>query len=129
VLSSGYYDAYYNRALRVRRRILADFSAAFIGQGCHCVVTPSSPGPAFKIGEKTSDPLAMYLEDVYTVGVNLAGLPAMVVPSGFAEEGGKRLPIGLQLIAAAFDEESMFRAARMFERATAWTGQSPPQAL
>lgn len=126
VLSSGYYDAYYTKALRVRRRILADFTAAFSQQGCHCVLTPASPGPAFTLGEKTGDPLAMYLEDVYTVGVNLAGLPAMVVPAGFAKVGETRLPVGIQLIAPAFAEETMFRAARMFERATDWAGQRPP---
>lgn len=119
VLSSGYYDAYYTTALKARRRILADFEGVFAA-GCHAILTPTSPSPAFKVGEKTSDPLSMYLEDVYTVGVNLAGLPAMSVPAGMAriEDGGRRtdLPVGVQLIAPAFDESTMLRAARMLER-------------
>lgn len=119
VLSSGYYDAYYSTALKARRKILADFEAAFAA-GCHAILMPTSPSPAFKIGAKASDPLAMYLEDVYTVGVNLAGLPAMSVPAGLArvDDGGRRveLPVGVQLIAPAFDESTMLRSARMLER-------------
>lgn len=115
VLSSGYYDAYYTTALKVRRRLLADFTSAF--QQCHAVLMPASPGPAFKIGEKTSDPLALYLEDVYTVAVNLAGLPGMTIPAGWANEGGSRLPIGMQIICPAFEEGRMLRIARTLERA------------
>ncbi len=139
VLSSGYYDAYYATALQARRRILADFTSAFNDQGCHCIAMPASPGPAFRLGEKTDDPLSMYLEDVYTVGVNLAGLPALVQPMGFvappslagradasAGLGGGPLPVGLQLIAQAFDESTLFRAARMYERATDWHLHTPP---
>ena len=126
VLSSGYYDAYYNTALKVRRRILADFNAAFIGSNpCHVILMPATPGPAFKMGEKMNDPLAMYLEDVYTVGVNLAGLPGMSVPAGFADVDGKRLPVGVQLIAPAFEEAIMLRAARMFEKATGFGSEAP----
>jgi aspartyl-tRNA(Asn)/glutamyl-tRNA(Gln) amidotransferase subunit A len=119
VLSAGYYDAYYTTALKVRRKIKGDYDAAFApeGGGCHALLLPSSTGPAFRLGEKTSDPLAMYLEDVYTVGVNLAGLPAVTVPGGFADEGGRRLPVGLQLIGPAWDEARLLRIARMLERA------------
>jgi aspartyl-tRNA(Asn)/glutamyl-tRNA(Gln) amidotransferase subunit A len=124
VLSSGYYDAYYNTALKVRRKILADFNAAF-ATPCHVILMPATPGPAFRLGEKTADPLAMYLEDVYTVGVNLAGLPGMTVPAGFAEIEGKRLPVGVQLIAPAFDESTMLRTARMFERDTGFGEEAP----
>jgi aspartyl-tRNA(Asn)/glutamyl-tRNA(Gln) amidotransferase subunit A len=129
VLSSGYYEAYYNTALKVRRKIKADYDAAFAGRGaagCHALLLPSSPAPAFKLGEKLQDPLAMYLEDVYTVGVNLAGLPAITVPGGMADVAGKQLPIGLQLIAPAFQEGPLLRIARMFEQATPWHTMSPP---
>jgi aspartyl-tRNA(Asn)/glutamyl-tRNA(Gln) amidotransferase subunit A len=124
VLSSGYYDAYYNTALKVRRKILADFNAAFASP-CHVILMPATPGPAFKLGEKTADPLAMYLEDVYTVGVNLAGLPGMTMPAGFAEVEGKSLPVGVQLVAPAFEEAVMLRAARMFERETRFGERAP----
>ena len=113
-LSSGYYDAYYNTALRVRRKLKMEFDALF-ARGIHAVITPTAPNPAFKLGEKTGDPLAMYLEDVYTVPVNLAGLPAASIPCGFADDRGSRLPVGLQLIAQAFEETALLRAARMFE--------------
>jgi aspartyl-tRNA(Asn)/glutamyl-tRNA(Gln) amidotransferase subunit A len=130
VLSSGYYEAYYNTALKVRRKILADFNAAFQGdpasaQPCHVILMPATPGPAFKLGEKTADPLAMYLEDVYTVGVNLAGLPGMTLPAGFAEVEGKHLPVGVQLVAPAFEESVMLRAARMFEQETNFGMRAP----
>ncbi len=120
VLSSGYYDAYYNTALKVRRRILEEFTTVFRGDAsrpaCHAILMPTTPGPAFKIGEKTSDPLAMYLEDVYTVAVNLAGLPAMSIPAGAVGDKGARLPLGVQVIAPAFHESIMLRIARMLER-------------
>jgi aspartyl-tRNA(Asn)/glutamyl-tRNA(Gln) amidotransferase subunit A len=118
VLSSGYYEAYYLMALKARRRIKADFDAAFAA-GCHALLMPASPGPAFRLGERSADPLAMYLEDVYTVGVNLAGLPAVTVPAGFAVEGASRLPIGLQLVGPAWDEARLLRIARMVELALA----------
>jgi len=122
VLSSGYYDAYYNTALKVRRKIKGDFDQIFseAGNGCHVVLTPSTPGPAFTLGEKTSDPLAMYLEDVYTVGINLAGLPALSMPAGMIKSGESMLPLGMQLIAQAFDERTLLRAARMFELHTSF---------
>jgi aspartyl-tRNA(Asn)/glutamyl-tRNA(Gln) amidotransferase subunit A len=115
VLSSGYYDAYYTTALRARRKILADFNAAF-DRGCQAILLPSSPSPAFKIGEKTSDPLALYLEDVYTVAVNLAGLPALTFPTALASLEGAKLPIGMQLIGRPFDESALLRIARQHER-------------
>ncbi len=124
VLSSGYYDAYYTTALKVRRRLKRDFDAAFRA-GCHAVLMPATPGPAFRIGEKTGDPMAMYLEDVYTVAVNLAGLPGLSMPAGFAEEGGKSLPLGVQLIGQPFEEAGLLRIARMFEKATAWASRRP----
>ncbi|MCC6428490.1 MAG: Asp-tRNA(Asn)/Glu-tRNA(Gln) amidotransferase subunit GatA [Phycisphaerales bacterium] len=115
VLSSGYYDAYYNTALKVRRKIKADYDAAFIAEGCHAILMPAAPGPAFRIGEKVDDPLAMYLEDLYTVGVNLAGLPGITVPGGFAQIDGTRLPVGMQLVGPAWSEGQLLRIARMFE--------------
>jgi aspartyl-tRNA(Asn)/glutamyl-tRNA(Gln) amidotransferase subunit A len=116
-LSSGYYDAYYTTALKARRAIKGDFDRAFAE--CHAILMPASPGPAFKLGEKTADPMAMYLEDVYTVGVNLAGLPAITVPAGFADDPGARLPIGMQLVGPAWSEATLLRVARMFERENA----------
>lgn len=125
-LSAGYYDAYYNTALKVRRKIKGDFDNAFTNEGCHAILLPSSPTPAFRIGEKT-DPLSMYLEDVYTVGANLAGLPGIAMPGGFAAvegglggEGGSalELPVGVQLIGRAWEEDVLLRIARMFEEAT-----------
>lgn len=124
VLSSGYYEAYYTTALKARRLIQRDFDRCF-DAGCHAVLMPSSPGPAFRLGEKTSDPLAMYLEDVYTVGVNLAGLPGVTIPAGFARVDGVELPVGVQLVARAFDEETLLRTARMFEKANP-AGQREP---
>jgi aspartyl-tRNA(Asn)/glutamyl-tRNA(Gln) amidotransferase subunit A len=115
VLSSGYYDAYYGRACRVRRLIHDDYTRAFTQ--CHAILMPAAPGPAFTLGEKSGDALAMYLEDVYTVGVNLAGLPAITVPTGNARRGGALLPIGMQLIGPPMHDLTVLRAARMLERA------------
>jgi aspartyl-tRNA(Asn)/glutamyl-tRNA(Gln) amidotransferase subunit A len=115
-LSSGYYDAYYLTALKARRRIKSDFDAAW-GSGCHALLMPISPGPAFRLGER-ADPMAMYLEDVYTVGVNLAGLPAVAVPGGWAEDGGSRLPVGVQLVGPAWQEAPLLRIARLLESAS-----------
>ncbi len=123
-LSSGYYDAYYNRALKVRRLIKQDFDNAFTG--CDAILCPSTPGPAFKFGEKIDDPLAMYLNDVYTVNSNLAGNASLSLPGGFVEQDGKRLPLGLQLIAPAFEEAKLLRIARLHEKATGYTQQRPP---
>ncbi|MEM6755655.1 MAG: Asp-tRNA(Asn)/Glu-tRNA(Gln) amidotransferase subunit GatA [Planctomycetota bacterium] len=114
-LSSGYYDAYYNRALSIRRLIKRDFDTAF--ESCDVVLTPTTTGPAFRLGEKADDPLTMYLNDVYTVGANLAGLPGVSLPAGTADVDGKPLPLGMQLIGPAFAERDLLRAARMLESA------------
>jgi aspartyl-tRNA(Asn)/glutamyl-tRNA(Gln) amidotransferase subunit A len=119
-LSSGYRDAYYLKALKVRRLIRQDFDQALAQ--CDVIAGPTSPTVAFKIGERSSDPLAMYLADVYTIGANLAGLPGVSVPCGFSKDG---LPIGLQLLSGPFEEEKLLRAARMYERATDWHRQRP----
>lgn len=119
-LSSGYRDAYYLKALKVRRLIKADYDAAFTR--CDVLAGPTSPTVAFPLGERTADPLSMYLADVYTIGANLAGLPAVSVPCGFNSEG---LPIGLQLIGPMLAEEKLLRAARMYERATDWHQRRP----
>ncbi len=110
VLSSGYYDAYYRKAGQVRTLMRRDFDAAF--SRCDLIVTPVSPTTAFKIGEKTEDPLTMYLSDIFTIPVNLAGLPAMSLPCGF---DGRGLPIGLQIIGKPLDEALMLQAAYLFE--------------
>jgi aspartyl-tRNA(Asn)/glutamyl-tRNA(Gln) amidotransferase subunit A len=112
VLSAGYYDAYYARAQKLRTLIAHDFSAAF--SHCDVLLTPATPGPAFAIGEKTADPVSMYLNDVFTVTVNLAGLPGLAVPAGFTGDG---LPLGLQIIGKAFDEATVLRAGRAIELA------------
>jgi len=114
-LSAGYYDAYYLKALKVRRLIYNDYEQAF--QKVDVIASPVAPTPAFKIGELIDDPLAMYLTDIYTLGANMAGLPGISVPAGLSQDG---LPIGLQLLAPAFAEEAMLRAARMFESAANW---------
>jgi aspartyl-tRNA(Asn)/glutamyl-tRNA(Gln) amidotransferase subunit A len=115
VLSSGYKDAYYVKALQVRRLIKNDFDRAFAE--CDVLIGPTSPTPAFKIGAKADDPLAMYLSDIYTIGCNLAGIAGVSIPCGFTRGG---LPIGLQLLAPPFAEEKLLRAARMYERETDW---------
>lgn len=120
VLSAGYYDAYYMQAQKVRARIAEDFDKAFMG--CDVILTPTAPSAAFAIGEKMDDPIAMYLNDVFTVPASMAGLPAISVPAGFDEHG---LPLGLQMIGPAFGEETLFRAARVLEDASnfdAWSG-------
>jgi aspartyl-tRNA(Asn)/glutamyl-tRNA(Gln) amidotransferase subunit A len=116
VLSSGYYDAYYKRALQARRLIKEEFDRAFAS--CDVVLGPTSPVAAFPFGGKT-DPLSMYLCDVYTVNTNIAGIPGISINGGFADEAGTRLPVGLQLQAPAFAEETLLRAARMLEIALA----------
>jgi len=115
VLSAGYYDAYYARAQKLRSLIKRDFERAF--ELCDVLLTPTTPGPAFAVGAKTSDPLEMYLQDVFTVTVNLAGLPGISVPAGLSETG---LPLGLQLIGKAFDEGTLLRAAQAIETAAAF---------
>jgi aspartyl-tRNA(Asn)/glutamyl-tRNA(Gln) amidotransferase subunit A len=114
-LSAGYYDAYYLKALKVRRLIRNDFDAAF--QQVDLIVGPTSPTPPFKIGEKANDPLSMYLEDLYTVSANLAGIGGISIPCGFTNSG---LPIGLQLQAPPLEEDRLLRAAHMFQQATDW---------
>jgi aspartyl-tRNA(Asn)/glutamyl-tRNA(Gln) amidotransferase subunit A len=112
VLSAGYYDAYYSRAQKLRTLIKRDFDQAF--EKCDVLLTPATPGPAFGVGAKTTDPLEMYLQDVFTVTVNLAGLPGIAVPAGLTTTG---LPLGLQLIGKAFDEATLLRAAQAIETA------------
>jgi len=123
-LSAGYYDAYYLKAQKVRTLIRREFDAAF--EKYDVLVAPVSPTPAFRIGEKTGDPLQMYLSDVCTLPVNIAGLPGISVPCGFATaEDGARLPIGLQIIAKPFDEATLLRAAYAYEQSTAWHKERP----
>jgi aspartyl-tRNA(Asn)/glutamyl-tRNA(Gln) amidotransferase subunit A len=119
-LSAGYADKYYAKALQVRRLIRQDFDTAF--EQVDVIAGPVTPTPAFKMGEKTSDPLAMYLSDIYTISANLAGLPGVSIPCGLSSQ---QLPIGLQLLAPPFEEERMLRAARMFERETDWNLRRP----
>jgi aspartyl-tRNA(Asn)/glutamyl-tRNA(Gln) amidotransferase subunit A len=119
-LSSGYYDAYYLKALKVRNLIRQDFTTAF--KQVDCLMGPTAPEVAFKLGEKTDDPLKMYLSDIYTIAVNLAGLPAISIPCGFNSEN---LPIGLQIISPAFTEEKLLRIARMFEATTDYLTKIP----
>jgi aspartyl-tRNA(Asn)/glutamyl-tRNA(Gln) amidotransferase subunit A len=111
-LSAGYYDAYYLKAQRVRALVARDFAQAF--ERVDCLLTPTAPSAAFAIGEHSGDPVAMYLNDVFTVPANLAGLPAISVPAGLSADG---LPLGLQLIGRAFDEETVLRVAQVLERA------------
>lgn len=113
VLSSGYYDAYYGKAQSVRAKIQDDFNNAF--KDVDLIATPTAPTPAFKIGKNTSDPLQMYLEDIFTVGANLAGVPAISIPAGVKNEEGKALPIGVQLMAPLFGEQLLFEAGKKFE--------------
>ncbi len=119
VLSSGYYDAYYNMANAVRELLKADFAKAFAvesagGYGVDAIITPTAPAPAFKIGEKVSDPVAMYLEDIFTVTANLIGVPAMSIPAGEKEVDGKKLPIGIQLTSAGGREDVLFELGKAF---------------
>jgi len=118
VLSSGYYDAYYARAQKLRTLISRDFTEAF--KTCDVLLTPATPGPAFGVGEKTADPVSMYLNDVFTVTVNLAGLPGISVPAGLTANG---LPLGLQFIGKAFDEATILRAARATEQAAGFAAK------
>jgi aspartyl-tRNA(Asn)/glutamyl-tRNA(Gln) amidotransferase subunit A len=119
-LSAGYYEAYYGRAQRVRTRIRQDFDRAFAE--VDVIVSPTAPTPAFRLGEKVEDPLAMYLNDVFTIPAPLAGLPALSVPCGYARDG---LPIGLQLTGRPFDEATLFRVAGAYEAATDWRRRPP----
>jgi len=124
VLRSGYADRYYDRALRARRLVGEQYRALFAGGVSACVL-PTTPGPAFGLGEKGADPLAMYLEDVFTVAPALAGLPAVSVPAGLSDAGGVRLPVGVQLVGRAFEEGSLLSLARAVERGVGPIGPSP----
>jgi aspartyl-tRNA(Asn)/glutamyl-tRNA(Gln) amidotransferase subunit A len=119
-LSSGYYEAYYRKAQQARTLIKQDFERAF--QEVDAIVTPTSPTIAFKVGEKSADPLQMYLSDIFTISVNLAGVPGISIPCGFARDN---LPIGLQLIGKHFDEESLLKVAYAYEQATEWHKRRP----
>ncbi len=119
-LSHGYYEAYYLRALKVRTLIKQDFDRVF--GDFDCIVTPTSPTPAFKMGEKSKDPLKMYLSDIYTISANLAGIPAISIPCGFTKQG---LPVGLQILAKPFAEEMLFRLAHAYEQGTEWHKMKP----
>jgi aspartyl-tRNA(Asn)/glutamyl-tRNA(Gln) amidotransferase subunit A len=112
VLSSGYYDAYYNRANKLRQVITNDFIKAF--EKVDIIITPTTPSPAFKIGEKNNDPVSMYLEDIFTVTANLTGLPAMSIPSGTVDIEGKKLPLGIQITGRHGDEGTLFEAGKDF---------------
>ncbi len=119
VLSAGYYDAYYLKAQQLRRLIAQDFEQAF--KQCDVIMGPAAPGTAFKTGEKTNDPVAMYLEDLYTIAVNLAGLPGMSVPAGFSNG----LPVGLQIIGNYFSEARMLNIGHQYQQVTDWHKQMP----
>lgn len=121
VLSAGYYDAYYLKAQQVRTLILRDYDQAF--ERVDVVAMPTSPVPPFRIGERVSDPLQMYLGDIFTVSANLAAVPAISIPCGFT---ANRLPIGLQLTGRRFDEATLLRMADAYERDTQWWNQQPP---
>jgi aspartyl-tRNA(Asn)/glutamyl-tRNA(Gln) amidotransferase subunit A len=124
VLSSGYYDAYYLRAQKVRELIRRDFAKAF--EKVDALVSPTSPVPAFKLGERVADPLQMYLADIFTIAANLAGICGISVPCGFADVDGRRLPIGLQLLGKALDEERILQIAHAYEHSTDWHKARPP---
>jgi aspartyl-tRNA(Asn)/glutamyl-tRNA(Gln) amidotransferase subunit A len=120
VLSHGYYDAYYIKAQKLRRLIAEDFTAAF--KKCDMIMGPTTPSTAFNIGEKAGDPVQMYLSDIFTIAVNLAGLPGMSIPAGF---GGKNHPIGLHLIGNYFDEARMLNMAHQYQQSTDWHMRMP----
>lgn len=118
-LSAGYYDAYYRKAQQIRRLIAEDFRAAFAA--VDVIAGPSSPSPAFRFGEKSSDPVTMYLEDIYTIAANLAGVPALSIPAGLADG----LPVGLQLIGRHLDEARILNVAHRFQQVTDWHLRRP----
>src|SRR4026209_2199576 len=124
VLSSGYYDAYYLRAQKVRELIRQDFAKVF--EKVDAFISPTSPVPAFKLGERTADPLQMYLADIFTIAANLAGICGISVPCGFAEANGHRLPIGLQLLGQPLDEARILQIAHAYEQSTDWHKARPP---
>jgi aspartyl-tRNA(Asn)/glutamyl-tRNA(Gln) amidotransferase subunit A len=124
VLSSGYYDAFYLRAQKVRTLIRRDFTQAF--EKVDALVCPTSPEPAFRKGERTNDPLRMYLADIFTIAANLAGICGISVPCGFAEEAGKQLPVGLQFLGRELDEARLLGIAHAYEITTPWSRMRPP---
>ncbi|MBD3646242.1 MAG: Asp-tRNA(Asn)/Glu-tRNA(Gln) amidotransferase GatCAB subunit A, partial [Pseudomonadales bacterium] len=119
-LSAGYYDAYYRKAQQIRRLIKNDFVEAF--RDVDILVGPVSPTTAFALGEKSNDPIAMYLQDIYTTASNLAGLPALSIPAGFSDG----LPVGLQLVGNYLDEQTLLRVGHRFQKATDWHLKTPP---
>ncbi len=119
-LSAGYYDAFYGQAQKVRTLVIRDYERAF--ERFDLLVSPTSPTTAFRIGEKTDDPVAMYLSDIFTIPADLAGVPAISVPCGTDGDG---LPVGLQFTGKALDEATVLRAAHAFEQDLAWTGRPP----
>ena len=121
VLSAGYYEAYYRKASQVRTLIIGDFRRAF--DQVDLIVTPVAPTPAFRRGEKTADPLQMYLTDIFTISANLAGIPGLSLPCGFSSQG---LPIGLQILGNHFEEEKILQAGSAFEQATDFHLRRPP---
>lgn len=123
VLSSGYYDAYYLRGQKVRTLIRKDFTEAF--EKVDAIICPTSPEPAFKIGERSDDPLRMYLADIFTIAANLAGICGITLPCGFAEVEGRKLPIGLQLLGKPFDETGLLKIAHAYEQSTDWHRARP----
>ena len=123
VLSSGYYDAYYLRAQKVRELIRQDFAEVF--EKVDALVSPTSPVPAFKLGERTADPLQMYLADIFTNAANLAGICGISLPCGFAQADGHRLPIGLQLLGKALEETRILQIAHAYEQSTDWHKAKP----
>src|SRR6184192_2908076 len=127
VLSSGYYDAYYVRAQKIRQLIRQDFVNAF--EKVDAIVSPASPEPAFKLGERTENPLAMYLADIFTNTANLAGICGISVPCGFAKANGSQLPIGLQILGKALDEARIFQIAHAYEQSTDWHKAKSPISL
>jgi aspartyl-tRNA(Asn)/glutamyl-tRNA(Gln) amidotransferase subunit A len=123
VLSAGYYDAFYLKAQQVRTLLRRDYDRAF--ESADVIAMPTSPIPPIGLGEKTDDPLQMYLADIFTVSANLAGIPAISVPGGFVERGGDTLPIGFQLAARPFDEATLLRAADAYQKLTGFPTVAP----
>jgi aspartyl-tRNA(Asn)/glutamyl-tRNA(Gln) amidotransferase subunit A len=123
VLSSGYHDAFYLQAQKVRTLIRRDFTAAF--EKVDAILCPTSPEPAFKAGDRSDDPLRMYLADIFTIATNLAGIPGISLPCGFADVDGMRLPIGMQLLGPSFDEAKLLRIAHAYEQSTDWYREKP----
>ena len=119
-LSAGYYSAFYGKAQKARRLIADDFASAF--KKCDLILAPTSPTPAFKLGSKLDDPLKMYLSDIFTIPLNLAGLPGISIPCGFTNNN---LPVGMQLIGKQFDEKTILNAAHAYEQETQWYKKKP----